>query len=528
MARHDIIVVGAGHNGLIAAAYLARAGLDVLVCERASTVGGALANREICPGFTGAGGAHDLSVLTPRVVSDLNLTSFGLELIALPGRVTLLSDGGVIASHANRRQTLLDIERYSSRDAARYVDFDLHLARQKELFNPFLKGPLPNFSQIGAEGSEDLRFLTRPFRQMGEGSLPEALRFWFRSCKDFLDDYFETDALKAHLALPSFIGSARGPFSPGTASLLMYARLGAHVHGLQGIVRGGMQKLGEALEQSLNSFGGKVLCDSEVSEVNIIKGAASGVTLADGTAHEAKAVVSNLDLKRTFLTLFDWKTLPGATLSRVGHFRMNGSVAKMNIALDDLPEFPELATDSPLRAGKMHMTASLAEMERAFDCWKDRRVPERPPLEMILLSLSDPSLCPPGKHVLSITVQYIPNQLMDGHWDDEKREVLAHRIFDLLAEHSPALGALILGWTLEVPPDLENRFALTGGDVHHGDMAPDQLLFNRSIADYASHRTPFHNFYMCGAGTHPGGVVMGLAGALAAQTVLRDMGRAGL
>lgn len=527
MARHDVIIVGAGHNGLITAAYLARAGLDVLVCERASTVGGSLVNTEICPGFTGAGGAHDLALMAPPIIADLNLRAFGFDLITMPGRATLLRDGGYIGSYPNRRQTILDIERYSHRDAERYIQYEHHLARQTDLFRPFLTNPLPDLAMVGENVDELPEAFTKTLKEMGEGALLEALRFWFQSCKDFLDRYFETDALKAHMAGPSFVGAANGPFSPGTAYLLLHSKLGSHVHGLQGIVRGGMQKLGEALEQSVRAFGGEVVCEAEVSGVNLTKGTVVSVTLADGSVHEAKAVVSNLDLKRTFLTLFDWKSLSDPILAQVGHFRMQGSVAKMNIALDGLPEFPGLPDGCPLLAGKLHFTASLSEMERAFDCWKDGRVPECPPLDVTVPSLSDPSLCPPGKHIMSINIQYVPNHLIAGHWDAEKREVLAARVLNLLAEHSPNVKDLILNWSLDVPPDLEDKFALTGGDIHHGDMSLDQLLFNRPLPGYTNHRTPFKNFYMCGASTHPGGGVMGMPGALAARSVLSDLGHAG-
>ena len=529
MARHDVIIVGAGHNGLVAAAYLARAGLDVLVCERATQVGGSLVNAEICPGFIGAGGAHDLALLAPRIISDLNLSAFGFELVSLPGRATLLQDGGYIGSSQNYHQSVMDIERYSPRDAARYRDYERDLSRQKNLFQPWLAAPFPDLALIGDDdhdhddGHEFPKAATNILKMMSEEELQEALHFWFQSCKNLLDQYFETDALKAHIAAPSFIGAARGPFSPGTAYLLLHSRLGADVHGLQGMVRGGMQNLGNCLLQAVTAFGGEVVCSAEVSEVNIVKGSVVSVTLADGTVHEGKVIVSNLDLKRTFLTLFDWKALSDTVLAQVGHYRMQGSVAKMNIALDGLPEFHGLPDGSPLLGGKLHFSASLSEMERAYDCWKDGRVPDYPLLDVIIPSLSDPSLCPPGKHVLSINIQYIPNHLLVGHWDEVKKESLAARILTILAEHSPNVKDLMLGWTLDVPPDLEDKYALTGGDIHHGDMSLDQLLFNRPLPGYANNQTPFKNFYMCGASTHPGGGVMGMPGALAARSVLYDL-----
>ncbi len=527
MAGHDVIIVGAGHNGLVAAAYLARAGLDVLVCERASQVGGSLANTEICPGFIGASGAHDVTLMAPAIISDLNLSAFGLNFIPLPGRATLLRDGGYIGSYANTHQTACDIERYCHRDAERYRDYERHMARQRNLFKTLLMSPFPDIAMLGRDDHHLPEAVAKGLKAMGKDTMFEALTFWFRSCKDHLDQYFETDALKAHIAGPSFVGAPRGPFSPGTAYLLLHSQLGAHMQGLQGFVRGGTQKLGEALLSAVKTFGGKVLCDAEVSGVNLAKGAVVSVTLADGSVHEAKSIVSNLDLKRTFLTLFDWEALSDPLLAQVGHFRMQGSVANMNIALDGLPEFPGLPDGCPLLAGRLNFTASLSDMERAFDCWKDSRTPDYPPLEVTLPSLSDPSLCPPGKHVLSIHIQYIPNHLMAGNWDDEKKEALAVRVLSLVAEHSPNLKDLILGWTLDVPPDLEDKFALTGGDIHHGDMSLDQLLFNRPLPGYTNHRTPFKNFYMCGASTHPGGGVMGAPGALAARSVLNDLGYAG-
>ncbi len=524
MARHDVIIIGAGHNGLIAAAYLARAGLSVLILERRDRVGGGLPAEEFCQGFKGPEGVSMITCLAAKIAADLNLSGAGLGLVPLPGRVTLAGDD-YIGTYRNPDHTAADIARHSRHDSEAYAAYQHALARQREVFQPFLKEPLPDPAALVGPGRDIPSAFVHAFREMGEGSLLAALRFWFRSCADFLADFFENEGIKAHLASPALMAAARGPLAPGTAFLLLYQTRMPPLPGLADMVCGGGAALARALLHAVRAQGGEVICEAEVARINLDKGRAVGVTLADGRSFEARTVLSNLDVKRTFLTLFDWKDLPDDMMKAVANYRMQGTVARMNIALDRLPEFKALPADCPLRTAPLSFATSLTKMEKAHDDWRRGIIPSPPFMEACLPSLIDPSWAPPGKHVMSVTIGFVPYHLLAGHWDDERRSELAAAVIGRLHEASPGFEQIVLGWDLLVPPDLEDRFALTAGDVFHGDMALDQMVINRPLPGWRNHQTPFDNLFLCGASAHPGAGMAGLAGASAARTVLRTLDR---
>ena len=523
MSRYDVIVIGAGHNGLVAGAYLARAGLSVCVFERNARPGGSLVNTEIVKGFKSPSGAHKIANFGTHIMRDLGLYKHGLDILPLPGAVTLLDDQTYFASYPNDDWTQNEIARFSPRDAAEFPLYQMALRRQRAFLKPlFDRGaPHPIAESAGGSGLADL--LTPSVKSFGTSTRRETLRFMLGSCADVLGDYFENEAIKAHFAAPAFFGSGQTPYMSATAHHLIYGGAFGGAHGTAGFVRGGPETLVDALVASLKSFGGELRCDAEVSQVNLHKNSASGVTLSDGSTFECDILLSNLDIKRTYLSLFDWqKDLPMSFVKQVGFRRMAGSLAKLNVALDGLPTFDAVPKDCPAGRGLISLTQSIDEMERAGDAWADGFVPERPVLEVALPSVLDTTLAPEGKHVMSIYAQYVPNKLFDGTWDQARRESLAATILKQVQAFAPKLSDLILGWKISVPGDWEAEFSLTAGDIYHGEMALDQMFFHRPYPDHAEQKKHVENLYMCGAGTHPGGGITGQPGILAAKKIIRD------
>jgi len=521
MSRYDVIVIGAGHNGLVAAAYLARAGLSVCVFERNARPGGSLVNTEIIDGFKAPSGAHKMTAFGTHIMRDLALHKHGLDILPLPGAVTLLDDENYLASYPNDVWTQNEIARFSSRDAANFRHYQMVLRRQRAFIKPVLEkgAPHPFAAKNSGPGLTDL--LTPSVKSFGSSTRRETVRFMLGSCADVLEDYFETAALQAHFAVPAFFGSGQTPLMPATAHHLIHGGLAGTAHGTAGFVRGGPEALVDALVAALESYGGELRCGAEVSSINLDKQLARGVTLDDGSTIDCGIVLSNLDIKRTYTGLFDWSNeIPKAFAKKVLFHRMTGSLAKLNVALDGPPQFDSVPKDCPAARGLFFLTQSIEEMERAGDAWADGFVPERPVLEIAIPSLLDSSLAPEGKHVMSIYAQYVPNKLFDGTWDQERRDALAASILKQVQDHMPKFADLILGWSLSVPGDWEADFSMTAGDIHHGDMALDQMFFHRPFPSEADQKNQVQNLYMCGAGTHPGGGVTGQPGLLAAQKIL--------
>ena len=522
MSRYDVIVIGAGHNGLVAAAYLARAGQSVCVLERNHRPGGSLINTEICEGFKSPTGAHKITTFGAHIMRDLGLYQYGLDILPLPGSVTLLGDQSYFASYADESWTQNEIARFSQRDAANYPRYRMALHRQRAFLKPLFDhgAPHPLASHPSGGGLFDL--LSPSLKNFGSAARRETVRFLLGSCADVLSDYFETPMIKAHFAVPAFFGSGQTPCMPGTAHQLIGQSAVGGPHGASGFVRGGPEALIDSLVTALESYGGELRCDAEVSQINLEKQYAKGVTLSDGSTLDCDILLSNLDIKRTYLSLFDWqKDLPMEFIKQVGFRRMAGSLAKLNVALDAAPQFDAIPRSCPAGRGLLYLPQSLEDMERAGDAWADGFVPERPILEIAVPSLVDPSLAPEGKHVMSIYAQFVPNRLFDGTWDQSRRDALAAAILKQVQDHVPNLSDLILGWKLSVPGDWEADFSLTAGDIHHGEMSLDQMFFHRPFPDQADQNKLVQNLYMCGAGTHPGGGVTGQPGALAAKTILK-------
>ncbi len=523
---YDIIVIGAGHNGLTAAAYLARAGLDVVVVERNPYIGGATVSRELHPGFTYSNCSYVSSLMRPEIMRELELSKHGLQIIPFEGSVTMTHEGGYLASYSDHDMNRREIARHSARDAEAYDRFVLETARQCRFIKPYLMQTPPDPATFKWRDIKGMIDLGRAFHDLGEEAMYDTLRFWTMSCTDFLEQYFETEVIKAHKAGSSIIGTALGPSSPGSAYVLLHHYMGevdGNI-GAWGLARGGMGAIADALAQAFLAAGGELRTEAGVAQVIVNNGKAVGVALEDGTEVRGRRVVSNMDVKRTFLKAVDPKDLPEDFLRQVRNFKIRGSSGKLNIALDGLPDFPSVPKDCPARQGDMHITDSIAMMERAYDDWKDGMWSREPYVDMMIPTQLDPTMAPPGKHFMSVFVQYVPPKLADGPWTPEKRDAFGKTVIDAIAEYSPNFKDLILHVEVRTPKELEDEVGLTEGNIFQGELTLDQLLFNRPIPGYAQYRSPIRGLYMCGSSCHPGGGVMGAPGANAAREILRDAG----
>jgi phytoene dehydrogenase-like protein len=523
----DVLVVGAGHNGLVAACYLARSGLRVQVLERMGYVGGAAVSRSLYPDFTYSNCSYVCSLLRPEIMRALELPRHGLQVIPYEGGGTLMANGDHFATYSNHDAMRREIARHSPRDAEAYERFSRDVMRQCKFIKPLLMRTPPDPTSFKPRDLMELVYLGQHFHQLGESRMLDTVRFFTMSAADFLDEYFENEVVKAHLAGSSIIGTALGPRSPGTAYVLLHHYMGDidDAVGAWGFARGGMGSVTAALKSSLLASGGSVRTDAEVAQVLVRNGRACGVALKSGEELRAPTVLSNLDVKRTFLKTVEEKHLPPEFVQAVRNFKIRGSSGKLNIALDALPSFPAFPADSPCIRGDLHITETVDEVERAYDDWKAGRWSRKPYVDMLLPSLIDPTMTPTGKHYMSVFVQYAPYHLAEGQWDDASRQAFGATVMDAIGRHSPDFKSKILHAEIRSPWDIENEVGLTEGNIFQGELTMDQLLFNRPVPGYAQYRTPVRGLYLCGSSTHPGGGVMGAPGANAARNVLRDLGR---
>jgi phytoene dehydrogenase-like protein len=525
--KYDVVVMGAGHNGLVAACYMARAGLSVAVLERNAYIGGAAVSRQLYQDFTYSNCSYVCSLLRPEIMRTLELPRHGLQIIPYEGGCTMMRDGGHLALYDNHDALRREIARHSARDAEAYDRFARDMIRQCRFIKPLLMHTPPDPASFKPRDLLELLYLGQRFHRMGEMRMYETLRFWTMSAADLLDEYFESDIVKAHLAGSSIIGTALGPRSPGTAYVLLHHYMGDidEAVGAWGFARGGMGAVTSALAASFQASGGTILTDAGVERVLTAGGRTAGVALADGRKIRCGTVVSSMDVKRTFLGLVEPRDLPGDFLQAVRNFKIRGSSGKLNIALDGLPHFPQIPEGSASIRGDLHITDTIEMMERAYDDWKAGTWSQIPYVDMLIPSQIDPTMTPDGKHYMSVFVQYCPYELASGPWDAEKRAAFGETVIDAIARHSPNFRKLILHAEIRTPWDIENEVGLTEGNIFQGELTMDQLLFNRPVPGYAQYRSPVQGLYMCGSSTHPGGGVMGAPGANAAREILRDMGR---
>ncbi|MEP5568445.1 MAG: NAD(P)/FAD-dependent oxidoreductase [Halioglobus sp.] len=523
--KYDAIVIGAGHNGLTNAAYLAKAGLDVAVLERNSYIGGATVSRELYEGWTYSNCSYVCSLLRPELVRDLELPRHGLQVVPYGGGVTFMRNGDYYGNFYDHERQYREMARHSKRDANAYERYTADVMKQTRLIRPFLLKTPPDPTSLKLRDVKDLMEYGKSFMGLGEAGLIDALKFWTKSVGDFLDEYFESDVIKAHLGGTGVIGTALGVYSPGTAYVLLHHYMGdvdGNV-GSWGFARGGMGAVAGALAKSFQGFGGDIICDADVDQIIVRNGKAQGVALKSGTELYADTVVSNLDPKRTFLDVMDEKDLPGDVVKKAQNFKIRGSSGKLNIALDGLPSFTGLDQKSPLMLGDYHFSDSLPRLERAYDDWKDGTWSKDPYVDVLIPTQTDPTMAPPGKHMMTVFVQYCPPKVHGNDWTPEDKAGFEKSVIDQIAAHSPDFKDLILHCETRTPKEIEAEAGLTEGNIFQGELTFDQLLFNRPFPGYAQYRGPVKGMYMCGSGTHPGGGVMAAPGANAAREILRDL-----
>ena len=522
----EAIVVGAGHNGLVAACLLAKAGLRVTVVEQSDRVGGAAVSRSMEPGWTYSSCSYVCSLLRPEIVRALDLPRHGLQVIPYENGATFTANGGYFAYFGEGQALRREMARFSAKDADAYERYHHAVMRQCRFIRPLLMRTPPDPVSPGPRDLGELMFLLRRFNDLGARDMAEALRFWTMSIGDFLNEFFETDLIKAHFAGSGIIGTGLGVYSPGSAYVLLHHYMGDvdGSIGAWGFARGGMGSVTQALASALAEAGGAIRLDAPVERFLIESGRAAGIVLGNGEELRAGTIISNLDLKRTFLELTRPDDLPDEFIQSVRRFKIRGSSAKLNVALDGMPSFPAAPADAPFLSGDLHASTSLLELERAYDDWKNGEWSAEPYFDLLIPSRTDPTLAPPGKHMATIFVQYAPYRLAGGRsWDDAARDALADTVLRKIATISPDFSDLIVHKQVRTPLDLENEVGLTEGNIFHGELTFDQLLFNRPLPGFANYRTPITGLYLCGSSTHPGGGVMGAPGWNAAREVIRDL-----
>jgi phytoene dehydrogenase-like protein len=525
-----VAIVGGGHNALVTAFYLAKGGFKPLVLERREMVGGGAVTEEFAPGFRASTLAHTVGPLRGDVLRDMQPQKFGYELLRPDPRVFAPTlDGQALLFYNDHAKTAGGIARMSARDAERYPKFAAKLERIAAVFAQIAAITPPGIDKPSPEDLWNLLKTGRSVRGLGKTGMFDLLRWGPMAAADFVAEFFETELLRAVIAARGIFGTALGPWSAGsTAVLLMRAAADEHPVGSAAFPRGGLGALSAALADSARKAGAEIRTGAEVQQIRTKDGAVSGVVLADGEEVAIEAVVSGVDPKRTFFGLLDPSQLDPTFAMRIKNVRANGTVAKVNLALGDLPTFPALASaigaDGSRQAlsGRIHIGPEIDYLEKAFDAAKYGEFSAAPYLDVTIPTLLDPSLAPEGKHVLSAYVQFAPYKLKKGNWDAQ-RDKLGRAVVNTLAAHAPELPNFVEAIQVITPQDLETTYGFTGGHIYHGELALDQLFTMRPVLDWARYLTPVRGLYLCGSGTHPGNGLTGASGANAAKEIIRDL-----
>jgi phytoene dehydrogenase-like protein len=518
---YDVAVIGGGHNGLVCAAYLARAGRKVLVLERRERVGGAAMTEEVFPGFRFSVFSYVVSLLRPEIIRDLDLPRHGLHILPLESTLTPLPNGDYLAQWNDHDQNRRELARHSLRDAEAYDEFGLMLHQMARAVKPLLGMAPPDPGSFSPRELLGMARLGRYFRSLKKEHFYRLNKLLTMSSADFLDEWFETEALKATKSASGIIGTLLGPRSPGTAYVLLHHYMGEldGVFRAWGFAKGGMGSVSAAIAGAARAAGAEIRTSAAVSQVLITGSQAIGVVLESGEEVKAKIVVSGADPRRTFMQLVGEKHLPGEFVESIRRFRFRGASAKVNLALGELPDFTCLPGRGPHLRGAVSISPSVEYLERAYDEAKYGEVSRRPYMDIVIPSMIDPAMAPPGKHVMSIFVQYAPYHV-NGGWTDARREALGDAVIDTLAQYAPNLKSAILHRQVVTPADIERIVGLAEGNIFQGELTLQQMFFLRPVPAWAKYRTPLGGLYQCGAGTHPGGGVMGASGRNAALAIL--------
>ena len=525
-----LLLIGGGHNALIAAFYLAKGGFKPLVLESREMVGGGAVTEEFYPGFRASTLAHTLGPLSPAVARDLQIEKYDCEILRPDPRVFSPGlNGQALLFYDDHSKTAGGIARLSAKDAAKYTQFAESLAEISGVFAQLASITPPSIDKPSPEDLWNLIKIGRGVRSLGKHGIFDLLRWGPMAVADFVSEFFETELIRATIAARGIFGTALGPWSAGsTAVLLLRAAADAHPVGSAAFSRGGLGKFTQALEESARQAGAEIRTRATVENIRIKNGAVTGVVLADGEEIAADAVISGVDPKRTFFSLMDPSQLDPVFAMRIRNIRASGTVAKVNIAIGELPSFPSLAgTVGPdgfrqALSGRIHIGPEIDYLERAFDASKYGEFSAAPYLDITIPSLLDPSLAPSGKHVVSAYVQFAPFKLREGNWDGRRRE-LGETVIRTVANYAPNFATLVEAIQVITPQDLETTYGFTGGHIFHGELALDQLFTMRPVLDWARYKTPIRGLFLCGSGTHPGNGLTGSSGANAAREIIHDL-----
>jgi phytoene dehydrogenase-like protein len=522
----DVVIIGGGHNGLVTAFYLAKAGFKPLVLERRAQPGGAAITEEFHPGFRCSTLAHSVGPLRPDIVSDMQLEKHGLQLIASDAGVVALSpDGRALTLYNDMEKSAREISKFSQKDSGKYLEFQDSIEKMGRVIGRVLATVPPNIDDPSSGDLWGMLKTGRAVRNLGKKDMYRLLRWGPMAVADLVAEYFETELLRAPVAARGIFGTFLGPWSAGSSLILLIrAAADSHPAGSAGFAMGGMGAVTQAMASAATQAGAEIRSNAEVIEVRVKDGAAVSVVLATGEEIGARAIISNADPKRTLLRLVDPIHLSPDFVMKLQHYRMPGTVAKVNLALSGLPKFTALngSGDSSAPAGRIHIGPEIDYLERAFDESKYGNFSRQPYLEVAIPSITDPSLAPAGQHVMSIYMQYAPYKLKNSDWESQ-RVALGDTVVKTLAQYAPNLPELILTHQIITPQDLEETYGLTGGHIFHGELALDQFFTMRPLLDWARYRTPIQNLYLCGSGTHPGAGLTGGSGANAAREILKEL-----
>ena len=523
--KYDAIIIGGGHNGLVTAAYLARAGRKVVVLERRHLVGGAAVSEEIFPGFKFSVFSYVVSLLRPEIIRDLDLPAHGLQILPLESTVTPMENGDYLAGWADPDETREELRRHSKKDAEAAVLFSQLMHHMAMAVRPILGMIPPDPSSLSPKDLRGLLKLGKHFQGLGAEKFHQLHKLMTMASADYLDEWYEFDTLKATKSASGIIGTMMGPRSPGSAYVLLHHYMGEIDGAFRawGFQRGGTGQISESIASAARAFGAEVRVNAGVAKVLIRDNRATGVVLSNGDELHAPIVVSALDPRQTFMKLVDADQLPPEILEGISRYRFRGSSGKVNLALSGLPEFTCLAGDKEksLRAlrGAISISPSMEYVERAYDDAKYGEFSRNPYMDVVIPSLIDPGMAPPGRHVMSCFVQYAPYNV-NGGWTDAKREAFGDAVINTLSRYAPNLKSLILHRQVLTPADIEATTGLSQGNIFAGELALSQLFFLRPFAGIAKYRTPIRGYWQAGAGTHPGGGIMGASGRLAALEIL--------